>query len=207
VILIDEIEKGHPEIFNLFLQMLDEGHITNSHGVKVSFKNCVILMTSNVGTKVIKDFGTGVGFNTAAKLDNHDADVRSTLEKELKKKFAPEFINRIDEIVYFKDLDEVAIRKIATIELNKSIDKLGLLGHTGIIDDSLLEHLILVGYDPQYGARPMKRAIQRWVDDPLTEILLEEPVAGSTMILSYNKEKDETKVEVKKPKRKSKEKE
>ncbi|NBO22968.1 ATP-dependent Clp protease ATP-binding subunit, partial [bacterium] len=112
VVLFDEIEKAHPDIFNLFLQMLDEGHVTDSHGRKINFKNCVILMTSNVGTRVVKEFGSGVGFNTKAKLDNSNNDVKSILEKELKKKFAPEFINRLDEIIYFQDLGKDEILKI-----------------------------------------------------------------------------------------------
>ena len=121
VVLFDEIEKAHSDIFNLFLQVLDDGHMTDSHGRKVSFKNCVILMTSNVGTKVIKDFGSGVGFSTKAKIESKDNSVKSTLEKELKKKFSPEFINRLDEIIYFKDLDKEDIFKIVQLEINNFV--------------------------------------------------------------------------------------
>ena len=201
IILLDEIEKAHPDVFNLLLQMLDDGHMTDSHGRRISFKNCVILMTSNVGTKVIKDFGTGVGFSTSTKSKNIDADVKSTLEKELKKKFPPEFINRIDDIIYFRDLDKEDIKKIVVLELNKSIDRLKTLGHNAVIEDSLIEHLIEVGYDPQFGARPLKRAIQKWIDDAITEVLIEEEglLLNSTFMMSYDKDADKTKIEVKKP--------
>lgn len=204
VILFDEIEKAHPDIFNLFLQMLDDGHVTDSHGRKVSFKNCVILMTSNVGTRVVKDFGTGVGFNTKSKSDKRVDDVKGVLEKELKKKFAPEFINRIDEIIYFKDLDKDDILKIVDIELGKTISRAKELGFDLVVDDSLKEHLVKVGYDPEYGARPMKRAIQRWIDDYVTDVLLEGPQVGSTLIMSYDSEEDVSKVEVKKSKKRGK---
>jgi ATP-dependent Clp protease ATP-binding subunit ClpC len=197
VILLDEIEKAHTDVYNIFLQAFDDGQMTDSHGRVVSFKNSVILMTSNVGTKFLKDFGTGVGFSTKSKQDSKDDDIKSTLEKELKKKFAPEFINRIDEIIYFKDLDKEDIRKILLLEIEKSNQKLISLGFTTQFDDSIIEKLIEVGYDPQYGARPMKRAIQKWIDDPITDILLENPKPNSTFQISYDSEKDETKVIVK----------
>ncbi|NBP59385.1 ATP-dependent Clp protease ATP-binding subunit, partial [bacterium] len=152
VVLFDEIEKAHSDVFNLFLQMLDEGHVTDSHGRKVSFKNCVILMTSNVGTKIVKDFGSGVGFNTKARLDNSNSDVKSILEKELKKKFAPEFINRLDEIIYFKDLGKEEILQIIELELTKTISRALELGYKLEVTETLKSHLVEVGYDPQYGA-------------------------------------------------------
>ncbi len=199
VVLFDEIEKAHPDIFNVLLQMLDDGHMTDTHGRKVSFKNCVILLTSNVGTRVVKEFSTGVGFNTLAKSDNHDADIKSTLEKELKKKFAPEFINRLDDIIYFRDLGKEDIKKIVTIELSKSVKRLQGIGYESSISDSLIEHLIEVGYDPQFGARPLKRAIQKWIDDAITEVLLEEPIMGSTFLMTYDAVADKTAIEVVNP--------
>ena len=204
VVLLDEIEKAHPEVFNLFLQMFDEGHMTDAHGRKVSFKNCIILMTSNVGTRALKEFGTGVGFGTKAKSTQKETEEKGVLEKELKKKFAPEFLNRIDEIIYFKDLSKDDIKLIVHLELNKSINRLSGLGYVGEITDNSVNHLIEVGYDPQFGARPMKRAIQRWIDDALTDTLLDEPEEGSTLVIDYDKEKDETIVSVKKSKTKSK---
>ncbi len=202
VILLDEIEKAHPEIFNVFLQMLDDGQLSDSHGRKINFKNCVILMTSNVGTRVVKDFGSGVGFVTQAKSESSNDDLKSILEKELKKKFAPEFINRLDDIIYFKDLTKEDIGKIVDIELNKSLIRLRGMGYEAIIEESLKEQLIESGYDPNFGARPLKRAIQRLVDDALTDALLEEPLVGSTMSMSFNKEEDKTVITVKKPSKK-----
>jgi ATP-dependent Clp protease ATP-binding subunit ClpC len=199
VILFDEIEKAHSDIFNLFLQVLDDGHMTDSHGRKVSFKNCVILMTSNVGTKLVKDFGSGVGFSTKAKLESKDDNVKSTLEKELKKKFAPEFINRLDEIIYFKDLDKVDILQIVQLEINKTLKRAKEIGFELEITDELKNHLVEVGYDPQYGARPLKRAIQKWVDDYVTEFIIEnEPSQGGELLATYNSEKDITEVTLKK---------
>jgi ATP-dependent Clp protease ATP-binding subunit ClpC len=199
VILFDEIEKAHSDIFNLFLQVLDDGHMTDSHGRKVSFKNCVILMTSNVGTKLVKDFGSGVGFSTKAKLESKDDNVKSTLEKELKKKFAPEFINRLDEIIYFKDLDKVDILQIVQLEINKTLKRAKEIGFELEITDELKKHLVEVGYDPQYGARPLKRAIQKWVDDYVTEFIIEnEPKPGGELLATYNSEKDITEVTLKK---------
>jgi len=212
VVLFDEIEKAHPDIFNLFLQMLDEGHITDSHGRKINFKNCVILMTSNVGTRVIKEFGSGVGFNTKAKLDNSNNDVKSILEKELKKKFAPEFINRLDEIIYFQDLGKDEILKIVELELTKTCKRAEELGFKLNITDNLKSHLVEVGYDPQYGARPLKRALQKWIDDYITEFIIESsPKQGSTLNIDYDKEGDksvvsiDTPIETKSTKRKKKE--
>ena len=191
VILFDEIEKAHSDVFNLFLQMLDDGHMTDSHGRKVSFKNCVILMTSNVGTKVAKDFGTGVGFSTKSNKDSKDDQIKSLLEKELKKKFAPEFINRIDEIIYFKDLGKEEIIKIIDLELTKTFLRATEIGFELSITDELKEHLAVVGYDPQFGARPMKRAIQKWIDDVITEHIIEHnPKMGTKLTVSYDKEAD-----------------
>ena len=197
VVLFDEIEKAHPDVFNLFLQMLDDGHVTDSHGRKISFKNCVILMTSNVGTKLVKDFGSGVGFSTKSKKDSNDEEIKSVLEKELKKKFAPEFINRLDEIIYFRDLGKEEILKIVDLELTKTVSRATEIGYTLAISDLLREHLVEVGYDPQYGARPLKRAIQKWVDDYVTEFIIENnPKQGSEMTIDYSSEKDESVVSI-----------
>lgn len=198
VILFDEIEKAHTDIFNLFLQVLDDGFMTDSHGRKVSFKNCVILMTSNVGTKVAKDFGSGIGFSTKSKQETKDQDVKDLLEKELKKKFAPEFINRLDEIIYFRDLSKEDITKIVDLELNKTLSRSKEIGFELIIEDTLKEQLITVGYDQEYGARPLKRAIQKWVDDYVTEFIIEHNLkSGETLSLSYDKDNDLTKVTLK----------
>lgn len=206
VILLDEIEKAHGDIFNLFLQMLDEGHITDSHGRKVSFKNCVILMTSNVGTKVVKEFGAGVGFNTKTKEFKKDEDIKGILEKELAKKFAPEFINRLDEIIYFRDLGKEEIMKIVELELRKTLARGLEIGFTLEVSDLLKEHLVEVGYDPKFGARPLKRAIQRSIDDAVTEFIIEsEPKEGTTLLLDFDAENDVTTVALKKRKKTKKE--
>ena len=195
VVLFDEIEKAHPEVFNIFLQMLDDGHVTDSHGRKVSFKNCIILMTSNVGTKLVKDFGTGVGFSTKNKNEHKEEEIKGILEKELKNKFAPEFINRIDEIIYFKDLGKEEILKIVDLELTKSIFRASEIGFPIEISDALKDHLVEVGYDPKYGARPLKRAIQRWVDDIITDYIIEKnPKEGTKFSLDYDKEEDKSSV-------------
>jgi ATP-dependent Clp protease ATP-binding subunit ClpC len=205
VVLFDEIEKAHSDIFNLFLQVLDDGHMTDSHGRKVSFKNCVILMTSNVGTKVVKDFGSGVGFSTKHKLESKNTDVKSILEKELKKKFAPEFINRLDEIIYFRDLDKEDILKIVDIELNKTLLRAKEIGYNLTVSDNLKSHLVDVGYDPQYGARPLKRAIQKWIDDYVTEYIIENELKeGTNLILDYDSNNDKTSISILNPKKREK---
>jgi ATP-dependent Clp protease ATP-binding subunit ClpC len=197
VVLFDEIEKAHPDIFNLFLQVMDDGYMTDSHGRKVSFKNCVILMTSNVGTKVVKDFGSGIGFSTKTKQETKDQEMKDTLEKELKKKFAPEFINRLDEIIYFKDLEKEDILKIVDLELNKTLNRAKEIGYEIKVEESLKEHLIKVGYDQEYGARPLKRAIQKWVDDFVTEFIIETNLKeGSSMRLTYDETSDKTVIEL-----------
>lgn len=191
VVLFDEIEKAHPEVFNLFLQMLDDGQVTDSHGRKVSFKNCIILMTSNVGTRQVKDFGTGVGFSTKNKEAVREDEIKGILEKELKNKFAPEFINRLDDIIYFRDLGKEEILKIVDLELAKSVKRASDIGFPIEVTDALKDHLVEVGYDPKFGARPLKRAIQRWVDDVITDYIIEKvPAEGTKMVLDYNKEED-----------------
>lgn len=200
VILLDEIEKAHPDIHNLFLQVFDDGYMTDSHGRKVSFKNCVILMTSNVGTKEIKAFGNGVGFTTQAKSDNVADNVKGKLEKELKKTFPPEFINRLDDVIYFKDLAKAEILQIIELELKKIVGRVSDIGYNINIDEKLKDHLSIVGYAPEYGARPLKRAIQRWVDDYLTDYILENnPAIGSIFDMSYDSVSDLTTVKEVKP--------
>ena len=200
VILLDEIEKAHPEIFNVFLQMLDEGFLTDGHGRKINFKNCVILMTSNVGTRVVQQFGTGVGFSTNSKVEHKEEEVKSVLEKELFKKFAPEFINRFDEIIYFKDLNESDLLKIVDLELDKVYERVKSIEFDVEVDDTLKKHLISVGTDNRFGARILKRTVQKWVDDAITEkILSDNPEKGSKFLLSYNETEKKTDVKIKKP--------
>lgn len=200
VILLDEIEKAHPEIFNVFLQILDEGFLTDGHGRKINFKNCIILMTSNVGTRVVQEFGTGVGFTTNTKIERREDEIKSVLEKELFKKFSPEFINRLDDIVYFKDLNEEDLLKIVDLELNKFYERIGKLDFQVVVDSTLKKHLTEIGTDTRFGARVLKRTVQKWVDDAITEkILTDNPEKGSTFILTYNERDKKTDVKIKKP--------
>lgn len=200
VILLDEIEKAHPEIFNVFLQILDEGFLTDGHGRKINFKNCIILMTSNVGTRVVQEFGTGVGFTTNTKIERREDEIKSVLEKELFKKFSPEFINRLDDIVYFKDLNEEDLLKIVDLELNKFYERIGKLDFQVVVDSTLKKHLTEIGTDTRFGARVLKRTVQKWVDDAITEkILTDNPEKGSTFILTYNDKDKKTDVKIKKP--------
>ena len=200
VILLDEIEKAHSDIFNVFLQMLDEGMLTDGHGRKINFKNCIILMTSNVGTKVVQDFGTGVGFSTTAKTERKDDEIKTLLEKELFKKFPPEFINRFDDIVYFKDLNKEDLLKIVDLELNKFYERISKLEFSVDVDETLKKHLIEVGMDTRFGARILKRTVQKWIDDAITEkILTDNPEKGSKFVLTYNEKEKKTDVKIKKP--------
>ena len=199
VILLDEIEKAHPEIFNVFLQMLDEGFLTDGHGRKINFKNCIILMTSNVGTRVVQQFGTGVGFSTSHKEETKDEEIKSLLEKELFKKFAPEFINRFDDIVYFKDLNDDDLMKILNLELEKLYGRVLNLEYNVQVEDSLKNHLIKVGTDTRFGARILKRTVQKWIDDAITEkILSDNPEKNSTFVLSFDEKNIKTEVKIKK---------
>ena len=205
VILLDEIEKAHADVFNIFLQMFDEGTLTDSHGRKISFKNCVILMTSNVGTRVIKDFGSGVGFKTQSRVSNSSDDVKSVLTKELKKTFPPEFINRVDETIYFQDLQKEDILKIIELELTKIYKRTDSIGYQIELDQKIKDHLVEIGYDSSTGARPLKRAIQKWVEDALTQYILENNTPqGSKMFLTYDSENDKTIVFEAKNRRKKK---
>jgi len=206
VILLDEIEKAHPEIFNVFLQMLDEGFLTDAQGRKINFKNCIILMTSNIGTRAVQQFGTGVGFSTSTKIEQKEEEVKSVLEKELFKKFVPEFINRFDEIIYFRDLSENDLLKIVDLELEKLYSRVEGIEYSVEVDESLKKHLIGVGTDVRFGARILKRTIQKWVDDAITEkILTDNPEKNSRFVLTYNEKENKTEVKIKKPlKRKTK---
>jgi len=203
VILFDEIEKAHPDVVNLFLQMLDDGVVTDSHGRKVSFKNCVILMTSNVGTRKVKSFGTGLGFSTKTSVEKEHNKVKAILQKELSVAFPPEFINRLDDIIYFKDLDRDDIMKIVELEITKTLKRGSDIGYNLIVTDELKEHLLDVGYNLDSGARPLKRALQTWIDDYVTEFIIQEsPKEGSTLTISYDKDLDESVVSLGKKRKK-----
>jgi len=201
VILLDEVEKAHPDVFNILLQVFDDGHLSDGLGRKVDFKNCLIIMTSNVGARKLQEFGTGVGFGTQSKLDSADDAAEGVIQDSLKKAFSPEFLNRLDDIIIFKSLDKDDIKRIVDIPLNEVIGRVKEMGYNLKIDDTLKEYLIEKGYDEKYGARPLNRAIQRYVEDPIAERVLDGDVnIGDTITISYDTKIEDVKLDVKKPK-------
>ena len=191
VVLLDEIEKAHPDVFNILLQILDEGFVTDSLGRKIDFRNTIIILTSNIGTRDLKDFGDGVGFGTIAKKTNTDARARTTIENALKKAFAPEFLNRIDDIVIFNNLEKDSISKIIDLELAKLYKRLEKLNFKVEMTDAAKEFIGEKGWDKDFGARPLKRAIQKYIEDLLAEMLVNKQlVEGETVLLKLNEAKD-----------------
>ena len=191
VVLLDEIEKAHPDVFNILLQILDEGFVTDSLGRKIDFRNTIIILTSNIGTRDLKDFGDGVGFGTIAKKTNTDARARTTIENALKKAFAPEFLNRIDDIVIFNNLEKDSISKIIDLELAKLYKRLEKLNFKVEMTDEAKEFIGEKGWDKDFGARPLKRAIQKYIEDLLAEMLVNKQlVEGETVLLKLNETKD-----------------
>ena len=204
VVLLDEIEKAHPDVFNILLQILDEGHVTDSLGRKVDFRNTIIILTSNIGTRDLKDFGDGVGFGTSAKKSNTDARARATIENALKKAFAPEFLNRIDDIIIFNSLEKEDIKKIIDLELNKLYKRLEKLNYKVELTDEARDFIAEKGWDKDFGARPLKRAIQKYIEDLLAEMLVNKQFSeGETVVLKLNEAKDALEGE---PQKKSKQK-
>ena len=191
VILLDEIEKAHPDVFNMLLQVLDDGFLTDSLGRKVDFRNTIIIMTSNIGARQVKEFGQGVGFSTMAKTAQAEEYERSVVEGALKKVFAPEFLNRIDDVVMFNALDKDNIKGIVQVELQKLLDRVKGLGYSLRITDKAKDFIAEKGYDKQFGARPLKRTIQRFIEDEIAEkIVLGEVREGDTISVDYA-DKDE----------------
>ena len=198
VVLLDEIEKAHPDVFNILLQLLDEGHLTDGLGRKVNFKNTMIIMTSNVGARKLQDFGTGVGFGTKTKLDAHDALTSDVIQDSLKKAFSPEFLNRLDDVVIFNSLSKDNIKKMVELPLKELSDRIKELGYNVRVTPKMKDHLSVVGYDEKYGARPLNRAIQKFLEDPIAERLLEGGVEeGDTIKVGFKK--DDVTVDIVKP--------
>lgn len=190
IVLLDELEKAHQDVFNLLLQVMDEGRLTDSSGRTVDFKNTVIIMTSNVGTRQLKEFGTGIGFNAGTK-GNDKEHARSVTTKALNKSFAPEFLNRVDEIVNFEQLEEDSLIKIIDLELKGLIDRVKGLGFELIVDDESKKFMAQKGYDLQYGARPLKRTIQSYLEDKLAETILSDKFKkGDVLITSFDSENE-----------------
>ena len=190
IVLLDEIEKAHPDVFNILLQVIDEGRLTDSYGRTVDFKNTIVIMTSNIGTRQLKEFGKGIGFAAQVRTDDKEYS-RSVITKALNKSFAPEFINRLDEIITFDQLDLDALTRIIDIELKGLYSRVKNIGYKLVIDEDAKKFVATKGYDVQFGARPLKRAIQNNLEDGISELILgSEMAAGDTIKVSYDKEKD-----------------
>ena len=188
VVLLDEIEKAHPDVFNLLLQVMDEGRLTDSLGRRIDFKNTIIIMTSNIGTRQLKDFGSGVGFTTREISKDYTHGV---LQKALNKAFSPEFLNRIDDIIMFDQLEKDSIFKIIDIELAGFTHRLEELGYKLRLSEKAKEYIASKGYDVQFGARPLKRAIQKYLEDELAELILTASVLPSNLVdIDYDPTED-----------------
>ncbi len=191
VVLLDEIEKAHPDVYNILLQVLDDGQLTDGMGRKVNFKNTLIIMTSNIGVRKLKDFGQGVGFATQSRKEAADSDSRAIIQNALKRTFSPEFLNRIDDVVIFNSLSQDDIFKIIDITLNDLYKRLEEMDYTLKLTKAAKEFVSEKGFDPQFGARPLNRAIQKYIEDPLAEFILNNnPVAGTELEAVMNKSKD-----------------
>ena len=190
IVLLDEIEKAHPDVFNILLQVMDEGRLTDSYGRTIDFKNTIVIMTSNIGTRQLKEFGKGIGFAAQVRTDDKEYS-RNVITKALNKSFAPEFINRLDEIITFDQLDMDALTRIIDIELKGLYSRVENIGYKLVIDEDAKKFVATKGYDVQFGARPLKRAIQNNLEDGISELILgSEMAAGDTIKVSYDKEKD-----------------
>ncbi|MDY5969717.1 MAG: ATP-dependent Clp protease ATP-binding subunit [Bacteroidales bacterium] len=195
IVLLDEIEKAHPDVFNVLLQVLDDGQLTDGMGRKVDFKNTIIIMTSNVGARQLKEFGTGVGFNTTTRINDKSALERDVIEKELRKRFAPEFLNRVDDIIYFNSLKREDIHKIIDIQLADLFRRVKKMGYGVSIDMPAKDFLVAHGWDSQFGARPLKRAIQRYIEDDLAdEIIKADLLPGDTINITTEDNGDNAKI-------------
>ncbi|MCL8006222.1 ATP-dependent Clp protease ATP-binding subunit [Gelidibacter japonicus] len=200
VVLLDEIEKAHPDVFNMLLQVLDDGYLTDSLGRKIDFRNTIIIMTSNIGARKLKDFGQGVGFGTAAKAAQASDNTRSVIENALKKAFAPEFLNRIDDVMVFNTLEKEHINKIIDIELEKLILRIKDLGYELILTPKAKDYIAEKGFDQQYGARPLKRAIQKYVEDTLAEEIISSKIhEGDTITMDLDSKSNELVIKIEKP--------
>ncbi len=208
VVLLDEIEKAHPDVFNMLLQILDDGFITDSLGRKIDFRHTIIIMTSNIGARQLKDFGTGVGFGTASKKEQQDANAKSVIENALKKSFAPEFLNRIDDVIVFNALEKEDIHAIIDIELEKLLDRIDGLGYKLTLSDKAKDYIADKGFDKQYGARPLKRAIQKYIEDALAEEIVNAKLKeNDSIFMDLNEKTDELTIKIKKAKKTAEEKE
>lgn len=207
VVLLDEIEKAHPDVFNILLQVLDDGILTDGLGRRVDFRNTIIIMTSNIGVRDLKDFGAGIGFTTAAKRDNDEEVMKSTIQSALKRAFSPEFLNRLDDVIVFNTLQREHIHKIIDITLGKLFARIFTLGYHVELTEKAKDFLAGKGYDPAFGARPLNRAIQKYLEDPVAEEILKGEIPeGGTIVADYEGTGEVLTIKGKKPKAPSKEK-
>jgi ATP-dependent Clp protease ATP-binding subunit ClpC len=205
VVLLDEIEKAHPDVFNILLQVLDDGILTDGLGRRVDFRNTIIIMTSNIGVRDLKDFGTGIGFTTTASRESEEDHMKSTIQHALKRAFSPEFLNRLDDIIVFNSLQREHIHKIIDLTLTKLFDRIIQLGYNVELTDKARDFLAEKGYDHQFGARPLNRAIQKYLEDPVAEEILKGEVEeGGTILADHDGKSDLLTIKVKKPKATSK---
>lgn len=197
VVLLDEIEKAHPDVFHLLLQVLDEGILTDSLGRKIDFKNTIIIMTSNIGTRQLKDFGQGVGFNVTKTPESDNENAKYVIQKALKKAFAPEFLNRIDDVVMFNQLDKKQIHKIIDIEIKELYNRVESLNYKLKISPAAKDFIADKGYDPQFGARPLKRAIQKYLEDEMAEIIIKASITeGDTISVGFDKKNEKLQMRI-----------
>ena len=202
VVLLDEIEKAHPDVFNMLLQVLDDGYLTDSLGRKIDFRNTIIIMTSNIGARKLKDFGQGVGFGTAARENQADANAKSIIQNALKKAFAPEFLNRVDDVMVFNALDKEDIHKIIDIELEKLFVRISDLGYKLTLTKKAKDYIADKGFDREYGARPLKRAIQKYIEDALAEEIINSNLQeGDSITMDFDDKKEELTIKIKKQKK------
>ncbi|WP_276165967.1 ATP-dependent Clp protease ATP-binding subunit [Zobellia alginiliquefaciens] len=204
VILLDEVEKAHPDVFNMLLQVLDDGYLTDSLGRKIDFRNSIIIMTSNIGARKLKDFGQGIGFGTSAMKSQEDSHQKSVIEGALKKAFAPEFLNRIDDVIVFNALEREDIHKIIDIELRKLFARIKDIGYDLSLTDKAKDYIADKGFDKQYGARPLKRAIQKYIEDALAEEIVNSKLEeGDTIMMDLDQKKEELTIDIKKAEKSS----
>ena len=197
VVLLDEIEKAHPDVFHLLLQVLDEGRLTDSLGRNIDFKNTIIIMTSNIGTRQLKDFGQGVGFNLNKSSESDNENAKYVIQKALKKAFAPEFLNRIDDVVMFNQLDKKQIHQIIDIEIKDLYKRVESLNYKLKISPAAKDFIAEKGYDPQFGARPLKRAIQKYLEDEMAEIIIKASITeGDTISVGYDKKNEKLQMRI-----------
>lgn len=197
VVLLDEIEKAHPDVFHILLQVLDEGMLTDSLGRRIDFKNTIVIMTSNIGTRELKDFGQGVGFTTSAKQASSNDYAKSVIQKALRKTFAPEFLNRIDDVIMFNTLTREDIHKIIDIELKGLYERIIGLGYGIKLSSAAKDFIAEKGFDAQYGARPLKRAIQKYLEDPMAEVIIKSSISmGDVISVGYSKKKDDITIKI-----------